>query len=80
MDAQKASYSITLMAKVLGVTRAGYYAWKSCAGRRAQRALARGRGCGVRAVAASMRRLGLTGLHARRERKSVDGAGRRVLR
>jgi len=28
MDAQKASYSITLMAKVLGVTRAGYYAWK----------------------------------------------------
>lgn len=29
MDAQKASYSITLMAKVLGVTRAGYYAWKS---------------------------------------------------
>ena len=29
MDAQKASYSITLMAKVLGVTRAGYYAWKN---------------------------------------------------
>ena len=29
MDAQKASYSITLMAKVLGVTRAGYYAWKT---------------------------------------------------
>ena len=26
MDAQKASYSIALMAKVLGVTRAGYYA------------------------------------------------------
>ena len=25
MDAQKASYSITLMANVLGVTRAGYY-------------------------------------------------------
>ena len=29
MDAQKASYSITLMANVLGVTRAGYYAWKN---------------------------------------------------
>ena len=29
MDAQKASYSITLMANVLGVTRAGYYAWKT---------------------------------------------------
>ena len=29
MDAQKASYSITLMAKVLGVTRAGYYAWNN---------------------------------------------------
>jgi hypothetical protein len=29
MDAQKAPSSITLMAKVLGVTRAGYYAWKT---------------------------------------------------
>ncbi len=29
MDAQKASYSITVMTKVLGVTRAGYYAWKT---------------------------------------------------
>ena len=29
MDAQKASYSIALMAKVLGVTRAGYDAWKT---------------------------------------------------
>ena len=28
MDVPKASYSITLMAKVLGVTRAGYYAGK----------------------------------------------------
>ena len=28
MDAQKASYSIAVMAKVLGVTRAGYDAWK----------------------------------------------------
>ena len=95
MDAQKASYSIALMAKVLGVTRAGYYAWKSRVGQRAQRAVARRRldeavaweyevsggtygaprishaltragvDVGVRAVAASMRRLGLTGLHAR---------------
>ena len=95
MDAQKASYSITLMAKVLGVTPAGYYAWKSRVGQRAQRAVARRRldeavaweyevsggtygaprirhalmrvgvDVGVRAVAASMRRLGLTGLHAR---------------
>ena len=38
MDAQKASYSITLMAKVLGVTRAGYYAWKSRAPQRGRRA------------------------------------------
>ena len=29
MDAHEASYSITLMANVLGVTRAGYDAWKS---------------------------------------------------
>ena len=43
MDAQKASYSITLMAKVLGVTRAGYYAWKSRAPQRGRRASARRR-------------------------------------
>lgn len=29
MDAQKASSSVALMAKVLGGTRAGYYAWKT---------------------------------------------------
>lgn len=93
MDAQKASYSITLMAKVLGVTRAVYDAWRSRVGQRAQRAVARRRlheavaweyevsggtygdprishaltragvDVGVRAVAASMRRLGLTGLN-----------------
>ena len=38
MDVQKASYSITVMAKVLGVTRAGYYAWKNRAAQRGQRA------------------------------------------
>ena len=43
MDAQKASYSITLMAKVLGVTRAGYYAWKNRAPQRGKRASARRR-------------------------------------
>ena len=43
MDAQKASYSITLMAKVLGVTRAGYYAWKNRASHRGERALVRRR-------------------------------------
>lgn len=43
MDAQKASYSITLMAEVLGVTRAGYYAWKNRASHRGQRALVRRR-------------------------------------
>ena len=43
MDAPKASYSITLMAKVLGVTRAGYYAWKSRATQRGRRASARRR-------------------------------------
>ena len=43
MDAQKASYSITLMAKVLGVTRAGYYAWKNRAFHRGERASARRR-------------------------------------
>ena len=93
MDAQKASYSITLMAKVLGVTRAGYYAWKNRAPQRGKRALVRRRldeavawehevsggtygaprirhaltragvDVGVRAVAASMRRQGLSGLN-----------------
>ena len=43
MDAQKASYSIALMAEVLGVTRAGYYALESRAGQRAQRVVARRR-------------------------------------
>ena len=43
MDAQKASYSITVMAKVLGVTRAGYYAWKNRASHRGERALVRRR-------------------------------------
>ena len=43
MDAQKASYSITLMANVLGVTRAGYYAWKNRAPQRGKRASARRR-------------------------------------
>ena len=43
MDAQKASYSITLMANVLGVTRAGYDAWKSRAPQRGRRASARRR-------------------------------------
>ena len=43
MDAPKASYSITLMAKVLGVTRAGYDAWKSRATQRGRRASARRR-------------------------------------
>ena len=43
MDAQKASYSITLMANVLGVTRAGYYTWKNRASHRGERALVRRR-------------------------------------
>ena len=43
MDAQKASYSITLMANVLGVTRPGYYAWKNRAPQRGKRASARRR-------------------------------------
>ena len=43
MGAQKASYSITLMARVLGVTRAGYYAVKNRASHRGQRALVRRR-------------------------------------
>lgn len=41
MDAPKASFSITLMANVLGVTRAGYDAWKSRATQRGRRASAR---------------------------------------
>lgn len=83
------------MVKVLGVTRAGYYAWKIRVGQRAQRALVRRRvdeavaweyemsggtygaprirhaltragvDVGVRAVAASMRRQGLSGLNTR---------------
>lgn len=93
MDARKASSSVALMAKVLGVTRAGYYAWKNRASHRGERALVRRRldeavaweykisggtyeapsishaltragvDVGVRAVAASMRRQGLTGLN-----------------
>ena len=43
MDAHKASYSITLMAKVLAVTRAGYDAWKNRAPQRGERALVRRR-------------------------------------
>lgn len=95
MDAHKASSSIALMAQVLGVTRAGYYAWKTERPTRGERALAGRRldeavawehemsggtygaprirhalmrggvDVGVRAVAASMRRLGITGLNAR---------------
>lgn len=41
MDAQKASYSIAVMVKVLGVTRAGNYAWNNRAAQRGQRALTR---------------------------------------
>lgn len=105
MDVQKASYSIALVAKVIGVTRAGYYAWKRRVGLRAQRAVARQRldeamaweyevsggtyrisrishaltragvDVGVRAVAASMRRLGLTGLHSRPRPAKHKGRG-----
>ena len=99
----RASYLIALMAKVLGVTRAGYDVWKSRVGQRAQRAVARRRldeavaweyqvsggtygaariqcaltrggvDVGVRAVAQSMRRLGLTGLHARSHHSKRGG-------
>ena len=93
------------MAKVLGVTRAGYYAWKNRAPHRGERALAHRRvdeavawehevsggtygaprirhalmragvDVGVRAVAASMRRQGLTGLntHPRPSRRGGRG-------
>ena len=93
------------MAKVLGVTRAGYYAWKNRAPQRGERALVRrrldeavawehevsggtyGAPCvrhalaragvdvGVCAVAASMRRQGLTGLntHPRPARRGRRG-------
>ena len=93
------------MAKVLGVTRAGYYAWKNRAPQRGERALVRRRldeavawehevsggtygapyvrhalaragvDVGVRAVAASMRRQGLTGLntHPRPSRRGRRG-------
>lgn len=40
MDTPKASYSIALMAKVLGVTRAGYDAWKRRATQQGKRASA----------------------------------------
>ena len=101
----RASYSITLMANVLGVTRAGYYTWKNRASHRGERALVRRRldeavawehevsggtygaprirhalaragvDVGVRAVAASMRRQGLTGLntHPRPSRRGGRG-------
>lgn len=41
MDAPKASYSITLIGNVLGVTRAGYDAWKGRATQRGKHAPAR---------------------------------------
>ena len=105
MDAQKASYSITVMAKVLGVTRAGYYAWKTERPTRGERALVRrgldeavawehevsggtygaprirhalmraGVDVGVRAVVASMRRLGLSGLNTRPRLARRGGRG-----
>lgn len=43
MDAHKASYSIAVMAQVLGVTRAGYDAWKTARPTRGERALVRRR-------------------------------------
>ena len=43
MDAHEASYSITLMANVLGVTRSHYDAWKSRAAHRGQCTSARRR-------------------------------------
>ena len=105
MDAHKAYYSITVIAKHLGVTRAGHDAWKSYTGQRAQRAVARQRldeavawehevlagmygasrirhalmrggvDVGVRAVAASMRRLGLTGPNTRPRSARRGGRG-----
>ena len=47
MDAPKASYSIALMANVLGVTRAGYDAWKSRATQRGKRARLAQVGAGI---------------------------------
>ena len=43
MDAQKASYSIAVMAKVLGVTRAGYDVWKNRVSHRGECTLVRRR-------------------------------------
>ena len=47
MDAPKASYSIALMANVLGVTRAGYDAWKRRATQRGKRARLAQVGAGI---------------------------------
>ena len=47
MDAPKASYSIALMANVLGVTRTGYDAWKSRATQRGKRARLAQVGAGI---------------------------------
>ena len=101
----RAFYSITVMAKVLGVTRAGYYAWKNRAPQRGKRASARRRldeavawehevsggtygaprirhaltragvDVGVRAVAASMRRQGLSGLNTHPRPAKRGGRG-----
>ncbi|MFC5331045.1 IS3 family transposase [Brachybacterium fresconis] len=62
MDAEKANFEITRMARLLGVTRQGYYAWQRRRqhgpGSRAQRRTVIDR----KTVAASMRRQGLEGI------------------
>ena len=41
MEAKKATYPIALMARVLGVSRQGYYQWRARSRARHQRELAR---------------------------------------
>ncbi|WP_391484516.1 IS3 family transposase [Actinomyces urogenitalis] len=95
MEAEKAGYPIALMTRVLGVTRAGFYAWGARGARRRARAAGRreldrlvaweltrsnqaygagritvalrrsGARVGVKAVAASMRRQGLSAVSTR---------------
>lgn len=105
MEAEKENYPIALMARVLDVTRQGFYAWRARSGKREYRAAGRreldrlvawefsrsnqtygaprittalrrsGLHVGVKAVAGSMRRQGLSAVSTRQFYRPASGKG-----